>query len=132
MILTCSHDEDSSHYAHYVFAALDQEQSGTITFRDFMLGLSIVMKGTLQERLRWAFSLYDVNHDGYITKAEMLAVTSAIYNLLGDSGNAADHCPQSHKLDLNNDGVITIDEFINYCSKDENICNSFAIFDDLW
>lgn len=26
----------------------------------------------------------------------MLAVTSAIYNLLGDSGNAADHCPQSH------------------------------------
>lgn len=56
IIITCLHDEDSSQYAHYVFAALDREQSGTITFRDFMLGLSIVMKGTLQERLRWAFS----------------------------------------------------------------------------
>jgi hypothetical protein len=42
------------------------------------------------------YSLYDVNHDGYITRAEMLAVTSAIYDLLGNSGNAADHCPQSH------------------------------------
>jgi Ca2+-binding EF-hand superfamily protein len=56
IIISCLHDEDSSHYAHYVFAALDRGQSGTITFRDFMLGLSIVMKGTLQERLRWAFS----------------------------------------------------------------------------
>jgi hypothetical protein len=26
----------------------------------------------------------------------MLAVISAIYDLLGDSGNATDHCPQSH------------------------------------
>jgi hypothetical protein len=42
------------------------------------------------------YSLYDVNHDGYITRAEMLAVTSAIYDLLGDSSSAADHCPQSH------------------------------------
>jgi len=54
--MTCLHDEDSSQYAHYVFATLDRKQSGTITFRDFMLGLSVVMKGTLQERLRWAFS----------------------------------------------------------------------------
>jgi len=59
--MTCSHVLDSSHYAHYVFAALDREQSGTITFRDFMLGLSIVMKGTLQERLRWTFSWVNIN-----------------------------------------------------------------------
>jgi hypothetical protein len=42
------------------------------------------------------YSLYDVNHDGYITRAEMLAVTSAIYDLLGDRSNAAQQCPQSH------------------------------------
>jgi hypothetical protein len=26
----------------------------------------------------------------------MLAVISAIYDLMGDSGNAADHCPELH------------------------------------
>jgi len=42
------------------------------------------------------YSLYDVNHDGYITRSEMFAVISAIYDLLGDSGNVADHCPELH------------------------------------
>jgi hypothetical protein len=42
------------------------------------------------------YSLYDVNHDGYITRSEMFAVISAIYNLMGDSGNVADHCPELH------------------------------------
>jgi Kv channel-interacting protein len=46
---------DSSQYAHYVFSTLDREKCGTITFGDFMLGLSVLVKGSLQERLRWAF-----------------------------------------------------------------------------
>ncbi|XP_049809573.1 Kv channel-interacting protein 4-like [Schistocerca nitens] len=131
---------DSSQYAHYVFAALDRSHTGTVTFGDLMLGLSVVMKGTLHERLRWVFSLYDVNHDGCITRQEMLEVISAIYNLVGDAKDASHthRTPQQHverifkKLDLNHDGVITVDEFINYCSADENVRNSFAVFDDLW
>nr|CAD7574371.1 unnamed protein product [Timema californicum] len=46
----------SSQYAHYVFTNLDKGHTGIITFRDFMFGMSVVMKGSLQERLRWAFS----------------------------------------------------------------------------
>jgi Ca2+-binding EF-hand superfamily protein len=42
------------------------------------------------------YSLYDVNHDGYITRSEMFAVISAIYNLMGDSDNVADRCPELH------------------------------------
>jgi hypothetical protein len=42
------------------------------------------------------YSLYDVNHDGYITRSEMFAVISAIYNLMGDSDNVAARCPELH------------------------------------
>ncbi|GLH14807.1 Frequenin-1 [Gryllus bimaculatus] len=128
---------DSSQYAHYVFSALDKEQNGTITFGNFMLGLSMVVKGSVQERLRWAFTLYDVNHDGCITRQEMLDVISAIYNLMGTSHDSQ-QSPQLHvekifkKLDLNHDGVITVDEFINYCTTDENIRKSLTVFDEVW
>ncbi|KAG8238427.1 hypothetical protein J437_LFUL002884 [Ladona fulva] len=83
---------DSSQYAHYVFNTLDRTKSGTITFSDIMLGLSILLKGSLQERLRWAFSLYDVNDDGYVTREELAEVITAIYDLMGDH-----HRPPHHR-----------------------------------
>lgn len=41
--------------------------------QDFVMGLSILLRGTIQEKLNWAFNLYDINKDGYITK-EVCAV----------------------------------------------------------
>lgn len=38
------------------------------SFQDFVVGLSILLRGTVQEKLKWAFNLYDINKDGYITK----------------------------------------------------------------
>lgn len=36
--------------------------------QDFVIGLSILLRGTVHEKLNWAFNLYDINKDGYITK----------------------------------------------------------------
>lgn len=33
-----------------------------------MIGLSVLLRGSVTEKLRWAFNLYDINKDGYITK----------------------------------------------------------------
>ena len=40
------------------------------TLQDFVLGLSILVKGTLDEKLRWMFALYDQDKDGYISRYE--------------------------------------------------------------
>lgn len=37
----------------------------------------------MTEKIRWAFNLYDINGDGYITKEEMLDIVTAIYSLVG-------------------------------------------------
>lgn len=47
--------------------------------------LSSLSRGSPVEKLRWVFSLYDIHGDGYITKEEMVAVVTAIYDLLGES-----------------------------------------------
>lgn len=36
--------------------------------QDFVGGLSVLLRGTVQEKLNWAFNLYDINKDGFITK----------------------------------------------------------------
>ena len=62
------------------------------------MGLSLLARGTLKEKLEWAFTLYDVNRDGVITRDEMLCVISSIYNMMGrfskplvDEDSARDH-----------------------------------------
>ncbi len=52
---------DSSTYAHYVFNAFDQDHSGSISFEEFVMGLSLLARGSLHEKLQWAFNLYDIN-----------------------------------------------------------------------
>jgi Ca2+-binding EF-hand superfamily protein len=36
--------------------------------------LSVISKGTTMDKLSWAFTFYDVDNDGYISKEEMLKV----------------------------------------------------------
>uniref|UniRef100_A0A8C9LCC8 Potassium voltage-gated channel interacting protein 3 n=1 Tax=Pavo cristatus TaxID=9049 RepID=A0A8C9LCC8_PAVCR len=59
---------DSSAYAHFLFNAFDADGSGELCFEDFVVGLSVLLRGTAQEKLNWAFNLYDINKDGCITK----------------------------------------------------------------
>lgn len=52
-------------------------------FQNFVQNLSILSRGSLEEKLRWAFTLYDINGDGYITREEMTDIVSAVYDLMG-------------------------------------------------
>ena len=47
------------------------------------MGLSLLLRGSLLEKLQWVFSLYDVNHDGVITTDEMHMVVSSVYDVMG-------------------------------------------------
>ncbi|KAJ6668080.1 hypothetical protein lerEdw1_016401 [Lerista edwardsae] len=74
---------DASMYAHYLFNAFDTAQNGSVKFEDFVTALSILLRGTVHEKLRWTFNLYDINKDGYINKEEMMDIVKAIYDMMG-------------------------------------------------
>ncbi|KAK3094954.1 hypothetical protein FSP39_008312 [Pinctada imbricata] len=116
---------DSGAYAHYVFNTFDQDGNGSLSFEEFVMGLSVLSRGTLQERLQWTFNLYDINGDGVITKDEMYGIVSAIYEMMGrfseptiDDSTARDHVDRVfQKMDTNKDGVVTLEEFIDSCRR---------------
>ncbi|ERE69878.1 calsenilin-like isoform 1 [Cricetulus griseus] len=130
---------DATTYAHFLFNAFDADGNGAIHFEDFVVGLSILLRGTVHEKLKWAFNLYDINKDGYITKEEMLAIMKSIYDMMGRHTYPVlrEDAPLEHverffqKMDKNQDGVVTIDEFLETCQKDENIMSSMQLFENV-
>ncbi|KAI5100663.1 Kv channel-interacting protein 1 [Silurus meridionalis] len=118
---------DASTYAHYLFNAFDLGHNGSIKFEDFVTALSILLRGSTQEKLQWTFNLYDINKDGYITKEEMTDIVSAIYDMMGKHTYPVlrTDTPKQHvdaffqKMDKNRDGVVTLDEFILSCQEHE-------------
>lgn len=122
---------DASKYAHLVFRAIDRDRTGGITFGDFMEFLSVISKGTEEEKMMWSFQFYDVNQDGTISRDEMLKVTESIYDLMGASYNEKGTMQHVEKvfasMDRNRDGLVTVEEFISYCTRTDRVFKSLLV-----
>uniref|UniRef100_A0A8B9JP18 Potassium voltage-gated channel interacting protein 2 n=1 Tax=Astyanax mexicanus TaxID=7994 RepID=A0A8B9JP18_ASTMX len=85
------------------------------------------------------FEAFDTNKNGSVSFEEMLDIMKSIYDMMGKYTYPCmqEDAPREHvenffqKMDRNNDGVVTIDEFIESCQKDENIMQSMQLFDNV-
>ncbi|KAF5301823.1 hypothetical protein FQA39_LY10608 [Lamprigera yunnana] len=104
---------------------------------DLLVTLSTLLRGSVYERLRWTFKLYDINGDGCISRSELGDIVTAVHDLIGRRAHHSEDERKTReqvdrvfrKLDLNQDGVITIEEFMESCLKDDVITRSLQMFD---
>ena len=55
-----------------VIDVLDKDKNGSISFLEFMQGLqNIQASSSDQDKIKFAFELYDVNGDGFISEREL-------------------------------------------------------------
>merc|ERR1711916_402607 len=65
-----------------LFDIFDRENDGLVNFKEFVTGLSLVLKGTHDEKVKVCFEVYDLDHTGLISKKEMYQVLKAINSTL--------------------------------------------------
>lgn len=57
-----------------IFSFFDQQNDGVIHEDEWIIGLSVLLKGTQEELIKYTFTIYDLNNDGFITKEEIFSL----------------------------------------------------------
>ncbi len=112
-----------------MFNALDKSKSGKIDFADFVCGISVLQHGTLEEKLKFAFLAYDVDHNGGIDKKELFMLMKSSAEAKGakvtnqELSKVVDEV--FAKYDVDRDGNLSFVEFKNAVFSQTLIINPF-------
>ena len=96
-----------------MIAIFDEDGGGDVDFQEFVSGLSAFSsKGNKEEKLRFAFKVYDIDRDGFISNGELFIVLKMMVG-----SNLKDQQLQQivdktiMEADSNKDGKISFEEF---------------------
>lgn len=96
-----------------LIAIFDEDGGGDVDFQEFVSGLSAFSsKGNKEQKLQFAFKVYDIDRDGYISNGELFIVLKMMVG-----SNLKDQQLQQivdktiMEADLDRDGKISFEEF---------------------
>ena len=96
-----------------MIAIFDEDGGGDVDFQEFVSGLSAFSsKGNKEQKLQFAFKVYDIDRDGYISNGELFIVLKMMVG-----SNLKDQQLQQivdktiMEADLDRDGKISFEEF---------------------
>jgi len=130
---------DPSAFAAFVFNVFDENGDGSIEFEEFLQALSITSRGKLEDKLEWAFRLYDLDNSGTIERDEMLQIVKAIFSMVGDNSKFKDDDNTPEKrvdrifalMDVDGNGELSKEEFLEGAKQDKSIVQALSLYDGL-
>ena len=120
--------DDARPYAKHVFRTFNTKGDGVVHLEELLCALSIFKReGEFSERkLKWAFELFDMNDNKYITREELVEILGDFLLMIKEEnwyGQTPEQLADTvvGTLDTNNDGKITQQEFIDGVQKNSKM-----------
>merc|ERR1711892_994081 len=120
----CFPSGNVTEFCDHVFRTFDTDKNGFIDFKEFLLAIDVTSSGTPEEKLNWAFSMYDVDGNGWIYLEEMTKLVGSIYKMAGTQQPSLVKEKAKDvfdKMDIDSDGKVTKEEFTNTCLADKSL-----------
>ena len=110
----------------------DTNNDGYIDFKEFMIVLYTLSKGTPEQNLEQIFRVFDIDNDQKISKDEMKKIVKTLMTLMSakEKSELADvYVPEFAfaEMDVNKDGNISKEEFVRACMNHEKISTLMAM-----
>ena len=130
-ILHNDFDMTTLFFMERVFKAFDQDNDGFIDEVEWVKGLSIFLRGAIDEKINYCFYVYDLNNDFYISREEM-------FHMLKSSmiKQPTEEDPEEgikdlielmlKKMDLDRDGKLSQKDFCNSVQDEPLLLEAFG------
>jgi len=112
-----------------VITIFDTNKDEEIQFSEFLAGLSIfTTKGNKEKKLRFAFNVYDIDADGFISNGELFQVLKMMVGTnLTDTQLQQIVDKTMWEADKDKDGKISYDEFVKMIDNVDEIDSKLTI-----
>nr|XP_019598484.1 PREDICTED: guanylyl cyclase-activating protein 3 [Rhinolophus sinicus] len=116
-------NQKANQHVDQVYNTFDMNKDGFIDFVEFIAAVNLFVRGKMDQKLKWYFKLYDADGNGSIDKKELLNIFMTVQNLNGQQTLSPEEFTNLvfHNIDINHDGELTLEEFINGTEKDQDL-----------
>ncbi|CAF90606.1 unnamed protein product [Tetraodon nigroviridis] len=119
---------EESVYMETIFHSFDTNKDNALDFLEYVAALHLILRGNLEDRLKWSFKMYDKDGNGKLDRQEVKRIIKIIHKIKLQSSHVSmtpsQICDRIFELvDKNQDGQISLSEFMEGAQKDEWVMN---------
>ncbi|XP_003969759.1 guanylyl cyclase-activating protein 2-like [Takifugu rubripes] len=119
---------EESLYIETIFHSFDTNKDNALDFLEYVAALHLLLRGNLEDRLKWSFKMYDKDGNGKLDRQEVKRLIKIIHKIKLQRSDInmtpSEICDRIFELvDNNNDGQISLSEFMEGAQKDEWVMN---------
>ncbi|CAG5849973.1 unnamed protein product [Menidia menidia] len=72
---------EESLFLETIFRSFDSNQDNTLDFLEYVAALNLILRGNMEDRLKWSFKMYDKDGNGKLDRREVKRIIRILYKI---------------------------------------------------